>query len=43
MLGHHTSEEHSHGTLKHQTSSHHGEGHIETQAERKGTLISCSG
>ncbi|XP_023193974.1 filaggrin-like isoform X1 [Xiphophorus maculatus] len=33
--GHHASEEHSHGTLKHQTSSHHGEGHIETQAERK--------
>ncbi|XP_014824655.1 PREDICTED: filaggrin-2-like isoform X2 [Poecilia mexicana] len=30
--GHHASEEHS---LKQQTSSHHGEGHIQTQAERK--------
>lgn len=38
MLGHHPAGEHAHGTLKHQTSSH-GEEHIETQAERKGTLL----
>ncbi|KAM4720345.1 uncharacterized protein ntng2b isoform 2-T2 [Anableps anableps] len=33
--GHHTSKEDAHQTLKHQISSHHGEQHIETQAERK--------
>lgn len=43
MLGHHTSEEHAHGTHNHQTSSHHGaEEHIERQAERKGTAFRCS-